>query len=63
MTTAPVGVFATRFTASMIDDLALAQRQRLAEAVKAQRGWRFHRDTDRWLLSEDILRHLTGGAE
>lgn len=54
---------AMRLTASMIDDLAPTQRQRLAEAIKAQRGWRFHRDTDRWELSEHILRRLGEGTE
>lgn len=46
--------------AEMIDDLDAAQRRRLAEAIKAQRGLRFRRDTDRWRLSEDILRRLHG---
>lgn len=54
---------AMALTASMIDDLVPAQRQRLAEAIKAQRGWRFHRDTDRWQLSEDILRRLVWPEE
>ncbi|MGH3796321.1 MAG: hypothetical protein ACRDRT_12445 [Pseudonocardiaceae bacterium] len=54
---------AMRLTVAMIDDLDPAQRQRLAEAIKAQRGWRFHRDTDRWRLSEDILRRIAQGTE
>lgn len=47
-------------TAEMIDDLDAAQLRRLAEAIKSQRGWRFRRDTDRWRLSEDVLRRVEG---
>jgi hypothetical protein len=49
---------AMRLTASMIDDLDQAQRHRLAEIIKAERGPRFRLDSDRWRLSEDILRRL-----
>jgi hypothetical protein len=48
----------------MIDDLAPAQRRRLAEAIKAERrGLRFRRDSDRWGLSEGILRRLDEGSD
>lgn len=50
-------------TAEMIDDLDPAQRRRLAEAIKAGRGLRFGRDTDRWELSEDILRRVDGRSD
>jgi hypothetical protein len=40
----------------MLDDLDAGGRQLLLEVVKSVRGWRFRRDTDRWLLSERILR-------
>ena len=40
----------------MIDDLDDAQRQQLVEGIKGVRNWRFRRDSDRWLLSEEILR-------
>ncbi|HVQ90327.1 MAG TPA: hypothetical protein VMU51_04765 [Mycobacteriales bacterium] len=46
-------------TASMIDDLDPTQRHRLAEIVKAERGLRFRLDSDRWRLSEDLLRRLS----
>ncbi|WP_218149295.1 hypothetical protein [Streptomyces colonosanans] len=45
-------------TEQMIDDLDEAQLRRLAEAIRSQRGFRFRRDTDRWRLSEDILRRV-----
>jgi hypothetical protein len=40
----------------MLDDLDAGDKQLLVEVVKSVRGWRFRRDTDRWLLSEQILR-------
>ncbi len=40
----------------MLDDLDAGDKQRLVEVVKSVRGRRFRRDTDRWLLSERILR-------
>jgi hypothetical protein len=43
----------------MIDDLAPPQRRRLAETIKAERrGLRFRLDSDRWSLSEGILRRV-----
>ncbi|MGH3345018.1 MAG: hypothetical protein ACRDPK_19550 [Carbonactinosporaceae bacterium] len=53
-------------TTYMIDDLDAAQLRLLAEAVKAQRGWRFRRediDSGRWRLSEDILRRVDGRSD
>jgi len=50
-------------TAKMIDELDSAQRRRLAEAIKAERGLRFRRDRDRWRLSEDILRRVDGRSD
>lgn len=47
-------------TARMIDDLDESQLRRLTEVIKSQRGLRFRRDTDRWQLSEDILRRVDG---
>jgi hypothetical protein len=48
----------------MLDDLAPSQRRRLAEAIKAERrGLRFRRDSDRWGLSEGILRRLDEGSD
>ena len=55
--------YAMLLTAEMIDDLDPAQRRRLVEAIKAGRGLRFGRDTDRWQLSEDILRRLDGRSD
>jgi hypothetical protein len=40
----------------MLDDLDAGDKQRLVEVVNSVRGRRFRRDTDRWLLSEQILR-------
>lgn len=40
----------------MLDDLDATNKQRLVEVVKGVRGRRFRHDTDRWLLSERILR-------
>ncbi|MDF3288467.1 hypothetical protein [Streptomyces silvisoli] len=42
----------------MVDDLNTAQLRRLAETLRSQQGHRFQRDTDRWELSEDILRRV-----
>jgi hypothetical protein len=47
-------------TAQMIDDLDEAEQRRLAEVIRSQQGFRFRRDTDRWRLSEDILRRVDG---
>jgi hypothetical protein len=48
----------------MIDDLAPSQRRRLAEAIKAERRrLRFRRDSDRWKLSEGILRRVDEGSD
>jgi hypothetical protein len=54
---------AMRLTAEMIDDLAPAQRRQLAEAIKTQRGRHFGPGTDRWRLSEDMLRRLDGRSD
>lgn len=43
----------------MVDDLDAHNRQRLVEIVTGVRGRRFKHDTDRWLLSEQIL-HRAG---
>jgi hypothetical protein len=40
----------------MLGDLDAGDKQRLVEVVKGVRGRRFRHDTDRWLLSERILR-------
>ena len=40
----------------MLDDLDADDKQRLAEVVRSVRSRRFRADTDRWLLSERILR-------
>jgi hypothetical protein len=45
----------------MMDDLDDGQRRRLAAAVEGVRGFRFRRDTDRWQLSEEILRRVNQG--
>jgi len=47
-------------TAQMIDDLDTTQLRQLAEVIRSQRGPRLRRDTDRWRLSEDILRRVDG---
>ncbi|MEV5148619.1 hypothetical protein AB0L14_30570 [Streptomyces sp. NPDC052727] len=47
-------------TAQMIDDLDATQLRQLAEVIRSQRGARFRLDTDRWRLSEDILRRVEG---
>ncbi|QIY68885.1 hypothetical protein HEP84_06375 [Streptomyces sp. RLB1-33] len=47
-------------TAQMIDDLDATQLRQLTEAIRSQRGPRLRRDTDRWRLSEDILRRVDG---
>jgi hypothetical protein len=39
----------------MLDDLNADDKQRLVEIVSGVRGWRFRHDTDRRLLSEQIL--------
>lgn len=54
---------ALRLADIMLDDLDAADKQRLVEAVKGVRGRRFRRDTDRWLLSERILRKAGGGPD
>lgn len=46
----------------MLDDLDDRQRQRMAQTIRDARGWRFRRDTDRWDLSEQILRRLDAEA-
>ncbi|MFF7726828.1 hypothetical protein [Streptomyces sp. NPDC008001] len=51
---------AMQLAALMTEDLDAAQRRRLAEAVNSQRGFRFRLDSDRWRLSEEILRRLEG---
>ena len=44
----------------MLDDLDADDKQRLVKEVNSVRGRRrFRRDTDRWLLSERILRRAT----
>lgn len=43
----------------MLDDLDGSDKQLLIEVVKGVRGRRFRRDTDRWLLSERILRRAS----
>lgn len=53
---------ALRLALEMIGDLDPAQRGRLAEVVKAARGLRFRRDSDRWQLSEEILRRVAGDS-
>lgn len=40
----------------MLGDLDAGEKQRLAGVVKGVRSRRFRHDTDRWLLSERILR-------
>lgn len=47
----------------MLDDLDADERQLLVEVVKSVRGRRFRRDTDRWLLSEQILRRANEGPD
>lgn len=47
-------------TTLMIDDLDAMQLRRLADIIKSQRGVRFRRDTDRWQLSEEILKRVDG---
>ncbi|MBB5874464.1 hypothetical protein F4553_007898 [Allocatelliglobosispora scoriae] len=42
----------------MVDDLDAVQRDRVTIAVKKARGLAFRRDTDRWELSEAILRRV-----
>lgn len=50
---------ALRLAADMITDLDTEQRQQLTEIIASQRKLpRFQRDTDRWLLSELIVRRL-----
>jgi hypothetical protein len=44
----------------MLDDLDPDQRVELARVVRAVRGLRFRGDSDRWRLSERILRQLSG---
>jgi hypothetical protein len=43
----------------MLDDLDAGDKQRLVEVVNSVRGRGFRRDTDRWLLSEQILRRAS----
>jgi len=40
----------------MLDDLSATQQGQLTDVVRSIRGLRFRRDTDRWRLSEEILR-------
>ncbi|MGH3314290.1 MAG: hypothetical protein ACRDP3_27510 [Streptomyces sp.] len=49
-------------TEGMIGDLDPAQLRRLAEVIRSQRGWRFRSDSDRWQLSEQILRRVDRAA-
>ncbi|MGQ4389896.1 hypothetical protein [Streptomyces sp. SAS_270] len=49
---------AMRLAAYMIKDLDPNQLRRLTKVVKSQRGIRFRRDSDRWHISEDILRRI-----
>jgi hypothetical protein len=43
----------------MLDDLDAGDKQRLVQLVQSVRSRRFRRDTDRWLLSERILRRAS----
>ncbi|MEJ3745559.1 hypothetical protein WEI85_19990 [Actinomycetes bacterium KLBMP 9797] len=49
---------AMRLAMTMLDGLDEVQRIRLSQAVRDARGIRFRRDSDRWHLSEEILRRL-----
>ncbi|MEV6684469.1 hypothetical protein AB0N28_03870, partial [Streptomyces sp. NPDC051130] len=51
---------AMRLALQMIDELNTEQARRLAEAVEAQRGIRFRRDSDRVRLREEILQRVRG---
>ena len=44
--------------ATMIDGLDPAQRSQLSDVVRGARGLRFRMDTERWRLSEEILRRI-----
>jgi hypothetical protein len=47
----------------MLDDLDAGDKQLLVEVVKGVRDQRFRRDTDRWLLSERIMRRANEGPD
>ncbi|MEV6684384.1 hypothetical protein AB0N28_03405, partial [Streptomyces sp. NPDC051130] len=51
---------AMRLALQMIDELNTEQARRLAEAVEAQGGIRFRRDSDRVRLREEILQRVRG---
>ena len=46
----------------MLDDLSADDKQRLVEIVSGVQGWRFRHDTDRRLLSEQILHKASKAA-
>lgn len=50
---------ALRLAVEMVDDLDASQRRQLADVVKGARGLRLRRDSDRWRLSEEILRRTS----
>lgn len=45
----------------MLDELDPQQVQRLANAVRNVRGWHFEQGSDRWRLSDEILRRAEAG--
>lgn len=47
---------AMQLAVEMTGDLEAAQLRSLAHVVRGQRDWRLRRDSDRWHLSEEILR-------
>ncbi len=49
---------AMRLAVEMADGLDPGRRAELARAVRSVRGLRFRRDTQRWQLSEELLRRL-----
>ncbi|MFE4258134.1 hypothetical protein [Streptomyces sp. NPDC056883] len=54
---------AMRLALQMIDALDAEQARTLAETVKAQKGFRFRADSDRWLLGQEILRKVRSRSQ